>query len=225
MALKAPRFVIEGNEILLPSHADLVEGIDDRITNHIADFDQQTLDSKLDSLSSIYLGISSKAVDSSHADNADNATKATRDGSNNVIVSTYYKKTDTVDRAAADDDGNNFRQKYALQDGTYKNMSVGFSTLSSASSAATLDGANNNINTTYIKTIYNDGGTTTITFEKGDGSKNTFQTKDTTYTNATTSKAGLMSADMLKKLLKPFLKSCSPSRNAAPSKILFSNSL
>lgn len=45
-----------------------------------------------------------------------------------------------------------------------------------------------------IQSIVGDGSSTTITYNKGDGSNGSFITKDTTYSNATTSTAGLMSA-------------------------------
>lgn len=45
-----------------------------------------------------------------------------------------------------------------------------------------------------IKSITGDGSSTTITYTKVDGTTGTFITKDTTYSEATTSDAGLMSA-------------------------------
>ena len=50
----------------------------------------------------------------------------------------------------------------------------------------------NNINSTYIKGL--SASDTTITYTKGDGTIGTITTKDTTYSNATTSSSGLMSS-------------------------------
>lgn len=57
---------------------------------------------------------------------------------------------------------------------------------------ATQDSAGQQINKTYIKALSASGKT--VTYTKGDGSTGTITTQDTTYTAATTSKAGLMSA-------------------------------
>ena len=65
---------------------------------------------------------------------------------------------------------------------------------------ATKDSAGQQINTTYIKGLSVSGRT--ITYTKGDGSTGTITTQDTntTYSNATTSAAGLMSKDDKAKL-------------------------
>ena len=65
---------------------------------------------------------------------------------------------------------------------------------------ATKDSANQQINTTYIKGLSISGRT--ITYTKGDGTTGTITTQDTntTYGNATTSAAGLMSKDDKAKL-------------------------
>ena len=190
MAMKVISFKVEGNEVQLPSNASLVDGIDNAIDTHIAAYDSATVDAKIASLSNVYLGKSAKAVDSAKADYATSAGKATNDGSGNAITTTYYKKSDTVDRAAADDQGNNFREKYALKTGTVANAS--YATTAGASSSATLDSAGNNINTTYIKEITASGQT--VTYKRGNNTTGTFTTKDTTYSAATTTAAGLMSA-------------------------------
>lgn len=57
---------------------------------------------------------------------------------------------------------------------------------------ATQDSAGQQINKTYIKALSASGKT--VTYTKGDGTTGTITTQDTTYTAATTSKAGLMSA-------------------------------
>ena len=188
--MKAISFKVEGNDVQLPSSADLVVGLEEYVGSQIAAYDQATVDVKLADLSSVYLGINAKAVDSSKADYATAAGKATLDSAGNQITATYYKKTDTVDRAAADDQGNNFREKYALKTGTVAN--AGYATLAGAASVATLDSGSNNIRSTYIKEITASG--TTVTYKRGDNTTGTFTTKDTTYNAASTTTAGLMSA-------------------------------
>ena len=190
MAMKVISFKVEGNEVQLPSNASLVEGIDNAIDTHIAAYDNSTVDAKIAGLSNVYLGKTAKAADSAKADYATSAGKATNDGSGNAITTTYYKKTDTVDRAAADDQGNNFRQKYALITGTVANAQ--YATLAGAASKATLDSGGNNILSTYIKELTASGQT--VTYKRGDNTTGTFTTKDTTYNAATTTAAGLMSA-------------------------------
>lgn len=75
-------------------------------------------------------------------------------------------------------------------------------TANTATSAtkATQDSAGQQINTTYIKGLSVSG--TTVTYTKGDGSTGTITTQDTntTYSNATTSAAGLMSSSDKSKL-------------------------
>lgn len=63
---------------------------------------------------------------------------------------------------------------------------------------ATQDSAGQQINKTYIKALSASGKT--VTYTKGDGTTGTFTTQDTTYTAATASKAGLMSASDKQKL-------------------------
>lgn len=62
----------------------------------------------------------------------------------------------------------------------------------STATKATQDSAGQQINKTYIKGLSASGKT--ITYTKGDGSTGTISTQDTTYSNATTSASGLMSA-------------------------------
>lgn len=57
---------------------------------------------------------------------------------------------------------------------------------------ATQDSAGQTINTTYVKSVTASGRTVTVT--KGNGTTSTFTTQDTTYSAATQSTAGLMSA-------------------------------
>lgn len=63
---------------------------------------------------------------------------------------------------------------------------------------ATQDSGGQQINSTYIKGLSVSGKT--ITYTKGNGSTGTITTQDTTYSAATTSAAGLMSANDKKKL-------------------------
>lgn len=55
---------------------------------------------------------------------------------------------------------------------------------------ATQDGAGNNINTTYVKSVTIEG--TTVTITRGDGSTTEQTTQDTTYEQATDAKLGLV---------------------------------
>ena len=63
---------------------------------------------------------------------------------------------------------------------------------------ATQDSSGQTINTTYVKSVTASGRTVTVT--KGNGTTSTFTTQDTTYSAATQSTAGLMSAADKKKL-------------------------
>lgn len=63
---------------------------------------------------------------------------------------------------------------------------------------ATQDSAGQTINTTYVKSVTASGRTVTVT--KGNGTTSSFTTQDTTYSAATQSMAGLMSAADKKKL-------------------------
>ena len=58
---------------------------------------------------------------------------------------------------------------------------------------ATQDSAGQQIDTTYIKDLSTSGKT--VTYTKGDGTTGSITTQDTTYSNATTKTAGLMSAE------------------------------
>lgn len=73
-------------------------------------------------------------------------------------------------------------------------------TIANATNAtkATQDSAGQQINTTYVKSVTSSGRTVTVT--KGNGTTSTFTTQDTTYSVATQSAAGLMSAADKKKL-------------------------
>lgn len=73
-------------------------------------------------------------------------------------------------------------------------------TIASATNAtkATQDSAGQNINTTYVKSVTASGRTVTVT--KGNGTTSTFTTQDTTYSVATQSANGLMSAADKRKL-------------------------
>lgn len=64
--------------------------------------------------------------------------------------------------------------------------------------SATSDSSGQIINTTYVKSVTASGRTVTVT--KGNGTTSQFTTQDTTYSEATQSAAGLMSADDKTKL-------------------------
>lgn len=73
-------------------------------------------------------------------------------------------------------------------------------TIANATNAtkATQDSTGQNINTTYVKSVTASGRTVTVT--KGNGTTSTFTTQDTTYSVATQSANGLMSAADKRKL-------------------------
>ena len=195
--VKALTFKIEDTDVKLPSHVDLVEGFKDGVNREIADYDQSTVNAKFDALSSVYLGINDTAVGAQNAVNARNAVYATYDaenGTQTAIHEKYYKKSDTVSRALSDGNGVNFDDHYAKKNGDYGTLKAGYATISGAAGKATLDHLNHNIAASYITSINNTQGTTTVTYVKGDGSTGSFITKDTTYQLATESAAGLMSA-------------------------------
>ena len=189
--MKALSVKIEGQTIELPSHVDLVSGLSDYVDNKIDAYDQGTLSTRIAGLSSVYLGINDKAKDSDKADYATGAGRATADGAGNNIEGTYYKKTETVTRATNDSEGNAIHTTYAKINGWIEEAK--HATLASGADRATLDGTGANIANTYIKGLTVSG--TTITYQKGNGQTGTITTKDTTYANATSAAAGLMSSD------------------------------
>lgn len=193
-ALKALSFKIEDNQILVPSHVDLVEGLEGKIDAHISAYDNTTLTNRINGLANVYLGKNAKAVDSAKADSCTTAFRASYDdsGDGKRITEKYYKTTDTVDRAVADEHGDNFRQKYARQDGNYGGLTAGHSATAGTSAIASLDAKGNAIHN-YVKSFSTNGQT--VTYTRGDNSTGTFTTKDTTYELANDTKAGLMSAN------------------------------
>ena len=84
-------------------------------------------------------------------------------------------------------------------------MTISNPTTGNAATAtkATQDSAGQQINTTYIKGLSVNGKT--ITYTKGDGTTGTITTQDTTYSAATQTAAGLMSAADKKKLDSGYL--------------------
>ena len=83
------------------------------------------------------------------ATNADSATKATQDGSGNNIVATYSTKNELTEGLAGKQPSGN----YALQDGTYPDMTVGEATSAQSATKATQDANGNVITNTYGATI------------------------------------------------------------------------
>ena len=68
-----------------------------------------------------------------------------------------------------------------------------YSNTSGSSTKATQDSRSQQIDKTYVKNVAANGRTITVT--KGDNSTSTFTTQDTTYSNATVNKSGLMSSN------------------------------
>lgn len=194
--MKATSLMIENTEIKVPSHADIVEGLTEKIDTQIAAYDSSTINAKISGLANVYLGKTAKAADSSKADYATAAGKATLDGNGNNISTTYYKKSDTVDKASKDSDGNSIKDNYALKNGSYTSLKAGYATTAGGADYATLDKAGgNNIRGTYIKNIENRNGTQTITFTRGDNTTGTFSTYAPSLELASTVSSGLMSSD------------------------------
>ena len=83
---------------------------------------------------------------------------------------------------------------------TWSQLSYNNANAANTATTATQDSAGQQINMTYIKGLSVSG--TTVTYTKGDGSTGTITTQDTntTYSNATTSAAGLMSSSDKSKL-------------------------
>ena len=218
--VKALTFKIEDTDVKLPSHVDLVEGFKDGVNREIADYDQSTVKAKFDALSTVYLGINDTAVGAQNAVNARNAVYATYDaenGTQTAIHEKYYKKSDTVSRALSDGNGVNFDDHYAKKSGDYGTLKAGYATISGAAGKATLDHLNRNIAASYITSINNTQGTTTVTYVKGDGSTGSFITKDTTYQLATESAAGLMTPRKRARLRNCPIRS--PCRSAAARQV------
>lgn len=89
-------------------------------------------------------------AEAAHADTADSATKATQDGGGNNIENTYATKDELTDGLAGKQPTGN----YALQNGTYPDMTVGNATNATNAvnaTKATQDGSGNNIVDTYTK--------------------------------------------------------------------------
>ena len=198
--MKATAMEVEGNEIQMPSHADLVVGLDDRIDAHINAYDSGTLTARLNACDDKYLGKQAKAAEASKADSCTTAYQATYDDvepgfSGKSISQKYYKKTETVDRAYSDENGKNINTYYAKKDGTYSEMSVGEATHAAAASKATLDSRDKNIAATYIASITNGVEASRLDFYNGAGDFiGKVYTENTSYENANENHAGLMSA-------------------------------
>lgn len=130
------------------------------------------------------------------------AEKATKDGSGNVITSTYETKTDASSKLAlindhlADKENPHEVTKAQIGLGNVDNTADADKNVK----AATNDSKGQNIADTYIKSLSVSGQT--ITYTKGDGDTGTITTQDTntTYSVATSSVAGLMSASDKAKL-------------------------
>ena len=81
---------------------------------------------------------------------AEQATQAERDGDGRIITNTYATKTELTNGLAGKQPTGN----YALQNGTYPNMTVGNATNAVNATKATQDASGNNIENTYAKKKY-----------------------------------------------------------------------
>lgn len=99
-----------------------------------------------------------------------------------------------------DDSGKIWTRSYSTPDSLWSTWTALVRTTDTIAKAtkATQDSAGQTINTTYVKSVTASGHTVTVT--KGNGTTSTFITQDTTYSAATQSTAGLMSAADKKKL-------------------------
>ena len=193
MAVNVTNCSTENTDIRLPSHVDIVDGLDDRIQSKIDVFNNTTLATKISALSNTYLGKTANAV---------SATKATNDGDGNKISTTYYKKSDKVSSAAnadfateaeRDHNGNVIIDTYVTKTDVINNAQNAV-----AATFATYDSENANTRNAIrdyfigVQATNNNHG---ITFTRGTGQTTTISIADTTYQNATATNAGLMSAD------------------------------
>ena len=218
--IKAQGLQIEGNYIALPSHVDIVDGLDDRIWSCINDFDRVTLNNELEMLDDVYLGISDTAVAASTADSAAHASYAVRDDLGRSIAGSYYTTDATVAYAAADPNGDQFTTKYAKKDGSYigsTGMTVHSAEIAGSATKASQDANGSVIRNTYINNASISGKTLTLT--RPDNSRITLTTQDTTYNVATTSANGLMSAADKSKL-----DSCITSSNIGSQSVSYAGS-
>ena len=188
MAMNVTKIKANSTELLLPSHVSIVSGLEDYTDAKLDTFRYTTMASAISGLSSVYLGING---------NAKTATKATQDGNGAVIATTYYKKTDTVtkatnavnaDKATHDSNGNVIIDTYVTKSDT-----VTKATNAVNATTAEKDPDGNAIKDYIIgaaATNNNHG----IVFRKGSGVENIINIADTTYSAATNTKDGLMSA-------------------------------
>ena len=184
--MKAQALKVNGQAIEIPTHVDLVDGLENFVASKINDYDSSTVVTRINGLSAVYLAINGKAVSAIESDSSTTAAKAYADNDGNTISTTYYKKTDTVEKALKDSQDNIIYQTYATKNGTIANAQYATtagaantantastaSTATYASSAgaanvATLDSKGNAIDG-YFKSVSVSGGN--MTFTKGDGS-------------------------------------------------------
>ena len=192
--MKVTKFRVDGNDLLMPSYADGVDGLADFVETMIASYDHNTVDDKIDDLASVYLGISDKASSAGISDFAWRAQAATLDSSGRNISTSYYTTNTTVTRAAQDKYGSDITVYYAQKDGNYSNMRTGYATTAGSATLAVTDSTGNTINSTYIKNITRVANQPKIYFTRGNNQTVEVDTQDTTYQDATTTTHGLMTA-------------------------------
>ena len=189
--IKVTKCSTENTDLLLPSHVDLVEGLDTRIQDKITSHYNTTVTAAISALSNTYLGKNANAV---------SATKATNDGDGNKISTTYYKKTDTVTNAANavnatnavnDSNGNNIIDTYVTKTDVVANATNAVHATYADYDSSDVN-ARNSIRDYFIGVSTNDNHS--ITFSRGSGQSVKLTIADTTYNNATTTTPGLMSA-------------------------------
>lgn len=185
----------ENTELQLPSHVSIVGGLDDYIQTKLDVFNTTTIANRISALSNVYLGKTATAV------------KATADANGLNIASNYVKKTDTIanashavnadkaDEATNDSQGNSIINTYARKSGSEPNLKAGSATTADKATSAVYDDWTGSDGPRKIQQYFIGAGATgsRLTLKRGTGAEVSIDMPDTTYQNATTSKAGLMS--------------------------------
>ena len=175
--IKVTKCSTENTDLLLPSHVDLVEGLDTRIQDKITSHYNTTVTAAISALSNTYLGKNANAV---------SATKATNDGDGNKISTTYYKKTDTVTNAANavnatnavnDSNGNNIIDTYVTKTDVVANATNAVHATYADYDSSDVN-ARNSIRDYFIGVSTNDNHS--ITFSRGSGQSVKLTIADTT---------------------------------------------
>ena len=189
--MKATAFKVEGTEIKIPSHVDLVDGLDTYVGGAIDAYDD-TVDAKIAALANVYVGKTERASSAAYAYFAD---KALKDEYDRRIATTYVTSSTTValaQKAYDDGEGKNIANNYALKTGAYVNLTAGYAT--TAGSAAR-DNQGNMISDTYLSDVSlssNSNGQFNLLVTTKRGQKHTYNNIGPVYTAVTDSASGLM---------------------------------